>query len=126
MPPRALWRSGLVSCLAALIACAGTSNRPSNAANPPAPHVMTALGYHEVVEQGVSFARNQGFSDAELEEVTSIGPNLWRLRFGLPKESGKLLEIEVDGTLQQLIRVQQVQRLGIAAGLKPHEARDGG
>ncbi len=126
MPPPALCRSGLASCLAALIACAGTSNRPSNAANPPAPHVMTALGYHEVVERGVSVARNQGFSDAELEEVSSIGPNLWRLRFGLPKQSGKLLEIDVDGTLQQLIRVQQVQRLGIAAGLQPREARDGG
>lgn len=126
MSSRAPCRSGLASCLAALIGCAGTSNRPSNAQNPPAPHVLNELGYHEVVERGVSVARTQGFSDAELEEVTSIGPNLWRLRFGLPKESGKLLEIELDGRLQQLIRFQQVERLGIGAGLKPHEARDGG
>jgi len=109
------------SCIVALVACvSGTSNRPPNAQNPPSQAALTSLGYYDVVEFGLNAARDQGFSPADLEKVESIGVNLWRVRFGLvPKESGKVLEVDIDGTNRRLLRMQALDRLGIAAGLNP-------
>lgn len=121
-------RAAVFSGIVALVACvSGTSNRPPNAQNPPSQAALTALGYHDVVEFGVNAARDQGFSPGELEHVEPIGVNLWRLRFGLmPKGSGKVLHVEVDGEKRELIRMQELDRLGLAAGFNPILPADGG
>jgi hypothetical protein len=79
--------------------------------------VQQELGYRNVVQAGAEYARQQGYEVAEaVGEAEQVRPNIWRVRFALPKRgSGKLLELEFDQEARQVIRSQEVDIIPSAA-----------
>ncbi len=76
--------------------------------------VQQELGYNDVIRLGQEYAMSAGYEVTEVAEAEQVRPNYWRVRFGLaPRGSGKLLDLEFDGTQPRVIGTTEV---GGAAG----------
>ena len=75
---------------------------------PPMPHEIGQMGYDEAIQVGSAYAQRMGYTDAELQDASQTGQNLWRVRFGLKRSAEKkVLSLELDGTQRRLLKAEE-------------------
>jgi hypothetical protein len=69
----------------------------------------TQMGYKDAVDLGTQLAAQQGYANAEIQSLEQIGPNIFRVRFGLtPAGSGRFLDLYFDGLTRKVIQSQEI------------------
>jgi hypothetical protein len=96
------------AALGAGFACGTTpTGRPPEP--PSAYSIQQELGQRDVIQAGQEYARHNSLLVAEASEAIEIRPNYWRLRFGLPDQPGRLLELEFDELARRVTRAQEIE-----------------
>lgn len=107
-------RSVLLVTLMMCGGCVATADAPPRS-RPPTPTEIT-MGYREAVDLASRWTEKNGYSGAQLSDARQIGPNLWRVRYGLAPREGKpsrWLDLTFDGTRGELLKHEEVD--GMAA-----------
>lgn len=74
------------------------------------------MGYREAVDLASRWTESHGYPGARLSDVRQIGPNLWRIRYGIASGDGKparWLDLTFDGDRRELLKHEEVD--GMAA-----------
>jgi hypothetical protein len=76
------------------------------------------MGYKDAVDLGTQLAAQQGYTNTEIQSMEQIGPNIFRVRFGLmPKESGRFLDLYFDSLTRKVIQSQEIRETFPDAGV---------